>query len=31
MDEESKNTFLDIIETKMEVLSGNDISDLEEL
>jgi hypothetical protein len=31
MDEENKNTFLDIVETKMETLSGNEISDVEEL
>lgn len=31
MDEENKNTFLDIVETKMETLSGNEISDVEDL
>lgn len=31
MDEENKNTFLDMLETKMEKLSGNEISDVEEL
>jgi len=31
MDEKNKNKFLDIVETKMESLSGSDISDIEEL
>ena len=31
MDEENKNTFLDIVETKMESLSGKEVSDVEEL
>jgi len=31
MDEKNKNEFLDIVETKMESLSGKEISDIEEL
>jgi uncharacterized membrane protein len=29
MDEKNKNEFLDIVETKLEKLSGKDIQDIE--
>jgi DNA-binding transcriptional MerR regulator len=31
MDENNKHAFLDIVETKMEKLSGNDINDVESM